>query len=279
MASKQSVALVVPTTAPLTISNNLPDYLKGGESSGIENFGREDFKIPEIKLLQGLSPELTAHSGTAKLGEYFHTGLMKSLGPVFTSVVCVARKRIVLWRPKSDQGGGILAMSNDGTNWDMGANKEFSVMLKGAKKPVVWATKDNVMASGLLNFGTSNPEDENSPPAAMAYYEYIHYLPEYEDASPVVQRIKSTGLDNARKLNSYFWLKKKPIYIHAIQWSVDARSNSDGNWTVPKFKPLGYVDEATFLIAKAMNEQYASIDLAIQQDEDHEASAKNSEKF
>lgn len=273
-------ALVVPTTAPLVLSNELPAYLKGNEASGIENFDKSDFKIPEIKLLQGLSPELLAHKDTAMLGEYFHTGMMKSLGAVFRSVICVARKRVVLFRPKNDQGGGILAVSDDAVNWRMGADKEFSVMLKGAKKPVKWSTKGNVKASGLLEFGTSNPEDETSPPAAVMYYEYIHYLPDYKDASPVVQRIKSTGLDNARKLNSYFLLQKKPVYVHAIEWSVDQKSNSDGNWTVPKFKPIGYVDETTFNIVKGMNEQYANVDLAIvQEDDGNEVSESGSEKF
>lgn len=277
--TEKSTALVVSTTAPLVLSNELPDYLKGGEASGIENFAKEDFKIPEIKLLQGLSPELVSYKETAVLGEYFHTGIMKSLGASFRSVLCVARKRIIVFRPKNDQGGGILAISNDGKTWKMGANQEFSVMLKGAKKPVVWKTKSNVEESGLTDFGTSNPDSEGSAPAAQVYYEYIHYLPDFKDASPVVQRIKSTGLDNARKLNSYFLLQKKPIYVHALEWTVEAKSNSDGNWTIPKVRPIGYVDETTFLTVKGMNEQYANIELEIQQEGENEIAEGGSEKF
>lgn len=260
--------LVIPTTAPLVLSAELPSYLKGNEATGIEGFGREDFKIPEIKLLQGLSPEVNTYKGIAIPGEYFHTGLMKSLGPSFRSVICVARKRVVLWRPKNDHGGGILALSEDAISWKTGANKEFSVTLRGAKKPVTWKTGANVKASGLLEFGSSDPENERSTPAAIQYYEYIHYLPDYKDASPVVQRLKSTALDNARKLNSYFLLQKKPVYVHALEWRVEDKKNQEGEWTIPKFFPLGYVDETTFKIVKAMNEQYADIDLSIIQEDD-----------
>lgn len=273
-------ALVVPTTAPLALSENLPDYLRDTKNvAGLEGFGKEDFKIPEIKLLQGLNPEVNTYKGVAIPGEYFHTGLMKSLGPKFRSVVCVARKRVVVWRPKSDQGGGILALSDDSINWKTGANREFSVTLKGAKKPVIWKTGPNVKASGLLEFGTSNPEIENSAPAAIQYYEYIHYLPDWADASPVVQRLKSTALDNARKLNSYFLLKQKPIYVHALEWSVEDKKNNDGEWTIPKFQPIGYVDEVTANITRMMNEQYSEIDLGIVQEDDNDGKVANSEAF
>lgn len=278
-ANSKSTALVIPTTAPLALSNELPDYLKGNEASGLEGFGKEDFKIPEIKLLQGLSPEVNTHKGLAIPGEYWHTGLVKSLGPTFRSVVCVARKRVVLWRPKNDQGGGILALSDDAITWRMGANKEFSVMLKGAKKPVIWKTGPNVKASGLCEFGSSDPENENSSPAAILYYEYIHYLPDFKDASPVVQRLKSTALDNAKKLNSYFLLQKKPVFVHALEWRVEDKKNNDGEWTIPQFRPIGYVDETTFNITKMMNEQYADIDLAIEQEADADAKVQNSEAF
>src|SRR5688572_12705714 len=173
----KSTGLTVITSAPLTVSQTLTDFLRDTQkgSTGLEGLTKEDFKIPEIKLMQGQSPEMLAYGDVAKVGEFFHTGMMKSLGKSFRSVVCVVKKRVILWRPKTDQGGGILAISDDSVNWKSGANQTFSVMRKGAKKPVIWKTGPNVIASGLLNFGSADPEDEKSPPAAIEYFEYIHY--------------------------------------------------------------------------------------------------------
>lgn len=267
MASSKS--LVIPTTTPLTLSKELPSYLtdlKG--NTGLEGLTREDFKIPEIKLCQGQTPEVATYKGAAIVGEFFHTGLMKSLGVSYRGIICVMKKRVVLWRPKTDQGGGILAISDDSVNWKQGANKEFPVMLKGAKKPVVWKTGPNVRASGLLEFGTQDPENDKSPPAAVQYYEYIEYLPDYENASPCVKRVKSTGLDNARKLNSYFLLQGRPIYVHALQWEAQERKGAEGDWTVPLAKPIGFIDKETFDIVKEMHDQYSSVDLNIEQEGD-----------
>jgi hypothetical protein len=280
--TEQKNALMVPTTAPLTISGDMPAYLVdyGKTATGLEDLGKSDFKIPEIKLIQGMSPEVTTYKGVAVVGEYFHTGLMKSLGTSFRSVLCVIKKRAVLWRPKSDQGGGILAVSDDCVHWKTGANQEFSVMLKGAKKPVIWKTKSNVIESGLLEFGTQDPESEKSPPAAVEYYEYIHYLPDYEHASPAVSRVKSTALDNAKKLNSYFLMQGKPIYVHALQWVTEEKKGDDGGWTIPLAKPIGFVDRATFEITKEMNAQYSGISLDIQQEpENAPTSDSNSPAF
>lgn len=281
MTDKPNTGLVVVSTAPLTLSQEVPDWLKAtdNKNTGLEGLTQADFRIPEIKLMQGLSPELDLYKGVAMKDEYFHTGLMKNLGKSFRSVLVCVKKRVVLWRPKNDQGGGILATSDDSVNWKQGANKEFSVMLKGAKKPVVWKTGPNVIASGLLEFGTQNPEDDQSPPAATQYFEYMHYLPDYDSASPCIMRVKSTALDNARKLNSFFLLKGKKIYAHALEWVAQERPGNDGNWTVPLAKPIGFVDMQTFEIVQEMYNQYAHINVTIDQEDDHAPAASNSPAF
>lgn len=262
---------MIPTSAPLTISEEKPAWLaKEKQLTGIEGLTKEDFKLPELKLLQGQSPETNAFPNTAKKNEFWHTGINKSFGTSVKSVIIVARKRIVLWRPKNDQGGGILAVSDDGLLWRMGGNKEFSVMLKGAKSPVIWNTGNNVVSSGLTEFGSSNPNDENSPPAATVYYEYLLYLPEYENASPVLMRLKSTALDNGRALNSYFVYQGVPTYAHVIEWIVEAKSGDGNDWTVPKHIKAGWVDKNTFDLCESIHNSYASkmADLVVEQEEE-----------
>lgn len=270
-----SKGLTVITSLPLTVSQQMPDWMREqGGGTGLEHLERSDFRIPEIKLMQGLSPELDTYKGIAVKDEYFHTGIMKNLGKSYRSIIILVNKRVVLWRPKNDQGGGILAMSDDSVTWKQGANKEFDVMLKGAKKPVKWKTGPNVMASGLLEFGTMNPEDDRSPPAAVKYFEYLEYLPDFENASPVVKRVKSTALDNAYKLNSYMLLQGIKTYGHVFEWVTDPRKGADGDWTVPLAKPAGYVDRQTMELMREMHAKYSGVSINIEQ-EDERAGGEN----
>lgn len=267
--------LVVQTDAPppMVVSNTLPAYLTGQESSGLEAFKREDFNIPQVRLLYPVNNEVKQYPGIAIPGEYWHTGLVRSMGNRFNSVICVARKRVILWRPRTDNNGGILASSNDSVNWDRGANTEFTVKLKDVKDPVKWNTGPNVKASGLLHFGSSIPGVEDSKPAAVLYYEYVVYLPEMDGASPVVMRFSKTGVDTAKNLNAYFLLqqqRKVPIYACGVEWFTGTKTGPEGEYFLPRFNPKGYVEKQLFDITHEMHKQYADIELAIEQEPDNE---------
>lgn len=256
----------------------LPDYLRGDEKTGLESLSKNDFRIPEIKLLQPLSPEVKTFQGVAIPGELWHTGLMKSLGKEFVFIPTILKKRAILWRPKNDNGGGILAVSDDAFTWKRGGDAQFTVKLKDIKDPVVWNTMKNVKQSGLLEFGSSNPGNENSSPAAVLYYEYLNYLPGIEGASPCVQRVYKTGIESAKYINSYFLLQKKPIYVHAIKCFVDEKSKDGNDWFIPRFQPVGYAPKEHFEIAKEMATKYADLDIEIEQ-EDTTSEAATSEEI
>lgn len=270
--------LVVAATAALSIIKDVPDYLVGNENTGLEAFNKEDFNIPQLKLIHQMSPEVDTYKGAAIPGEYWHSGLMRSLGPSILSIMVVARKRVVLWRPRNDQGGGILAQSNDGFNWHRGGNSTFTVNLKGVKNPVQWKTGPNVEASGLKEFGTSNPDDPESAPAADLFYEYINYLPEIDNASPCLSRFHKTGLKPAKDLNSYFLYQatgksKIPVYACVIKMSVVKKPGPEGDYFVPVFTPSGYADKNTYMITKEMHERYKDVILDIQQEAENDNNA------
>ena len=65
----------------------------------------------------------------------------------------------------------LLARAADGENWDR-PNQRFDVVLEGGQK-VEWFTGKNVQASGLLNWGSSDPNNPNSVPAANLVYTLI----------------------------------------------------------------------------------------------------------
>lgn len=242
-----------------TTSMAKPSYLSGNESSGLGELDSNDFKIPRVMLLQALSPAVNEHKGEAIPGHFWHNGLNIDLGPKVNIVPLLVRKRVILWRPQTDQGGGMLAFSADCKTWQSGGNTRHTVFLKGIKEPVIWDTKDNVMRSGLLNWGTSNPADPNSPPAATMSYEYLCYFPDMADIGPAVLSCNKTGLARARQFNTALGIKANAnIPAYALMVEMTAAEEKDGNqvWTVPSFKLSGYIPEETFKITKALHEQH-----------------------
>lgn len=259
------------TVAEYHSFDSLPDYLKDEQAgTGIENLDKSDYRTPRIILLQGLSPQVQSFPETARVGQFWHTGMNVSLGESFNFVPLIARKRVVLFRPRGDQGGGMLAFSSDARKWDSGGNTAHSVKLKGRKDPVIWNTGKDVISSRLTEWGTSNPDEPNSPPAANVTYEYLIYLPERPELSPCVMLVTKTGLTYAKGFNTSLLTFKnagKPIQSMVVKCFPEAESNEDGEWTVPNYKPVGIVSKETYAITKALAEQYSDYKVEYTQDE------------
>ena len=277
MATKNAVVKSNPETEIVSF-DIIPDYLPAtSKQSGIEGLTKDDYKTPRILLLQGLSPQLTNFPETARSGHFWHTGLNRSLGDEFTFVPCVVNKRVILWRPRNDNNGGILAFSRDGIKWDTGANQEFKVKLKDKKEPVIWKTGKDVGSSKLTDFGTADPDNSDTGPAATTVYEYLVYLPEHPELSPCVMGVSKTGLPNGKSLNTNLMtLVKgtgKPITCYAIRAFAEEKSNSDGKWTVPNFKPLGWAPKSAVQEATKMAELYA--DYKVEYTDEENGTAKS----
>lgn len=272
MAKKQEVAVVKEQNSALV---EVPDYLKGNEKLGTETLGKGDFKIPRIKLLQPLSPEVRSFQGKAIPGEFWHGGANISLGSEFLFVPCVVSKRVVLWRPRDDGNGGIMAFSRDGKKWDSGANKEFDVTLKGDVK-VKWKTGKDPVSSGLMEFGSSNPKNEQSAPAATLAYEYLVYLIDKPEVGPAVFGVQRTGINNAKALNSHLILTRKPLPCHAIRCFADEEQKGRDVWHVPAFDPAGFVKQEVYKVTSEWADKYSDFVAELEQ-EDTEVEKVNDE--
>jgi hypothetical protein len=251
------------------------DYLPATiENDGLGNLGEGDYKTPRILLLQGLSPQVQNFPGAARAGHFWHTGMNMSLGDEFVFVPCTANKKVVLWRPRWDQGGGILAFSRDAVNWEFGGNTRHTVALdKSGRHTAEWDTGKNVASSGLTEWGSFDPEDDSSPPAAQEVYEYICYLPNSPELSPVLLGVGRTGLPNARNFNTTLrsWrMGGKPIFSLAVTCFAEEKSANGNNWFVHHFKPMGKVNEKLYVVTKEISDRYKDFvakDYETQQDE------------
>lgn len=174
----------------------LPSYLQDGGFKNEDNFDSSDIVLPRIKLLQGISPEVTTFDN-AKIGSFWHTGMDMDLGPAIRFVVADRRKKYLLAAPLED-GQGVLARADDARSWN--TTGEWQVKQKGVKQPVTWKIEDlDVLKSGLTEWGTFNPADEDSGPAATLFYDYLVFLPDHLDLGPAIISLARSAIRKAKR--------------------------------------------------------------------------------
>lgn len=149
----------------------------------------------------------------------------------------------------------MLALSRNGSKWEIGGNTKHSVKIRNVKSPIVWDTKGSVDASGLLEWGTYNPDDESSGPAAQLAYEYLVYLPDRPELSPVVLGLFRTALPNARQFNTALLMLKKPTQSVVVKCFAQAKSSDDNEWWVPNFELKGWAPQPVFALCKEIYER------------------------
>ena len=196
--AKTDVAVAEEPKVPATTGDQLPDFLRGKTHRNEDNFDSSDIVIPRIKLLQGLSTEVTdLYPGIARIGEFWHTGLDISLGARLEFVIADRRKKYLLQAPIAD-GQGILARADGAKTWDRLG--KWSIKIKNVKAPVLWEIKDlDVVKSGLAEWGTSIPDDNDSPPAATLFYDYLVFIPSRMDLGPAVISLARSQVRKAKK--------------------------------------------------------------------------------
>lgn len=244
--------------------SNLPDFMRGDVGKGTEGIGMADMDTPRIKLMQGLSPELESHNNL-RIGDFYHTANDVSLGKSFRAVAVFTDQRYILWRPR-DMGGGILARADDGVHWQP-ANREFEVTLDkkmgGAK--VVWRTADTVARSGLAEWGSMNPDDPDSQPAATLMYNYVLAFPDQPEVVPAVISFQRTSVKAAKKLNGKLKTVRTPIFGLVLQFESFKDKNSAGQeFQNVRTSAVGLVtDQALYNQYRDMHEGFKEAGLGI----------------
>ena len=201
----------------------LPDFMVQDSNLGrlgMEGLSNQDMSIPRLKIMQGLSPEKEQFSWL-KNGDLFHTAHEVALPQPLLAVPIIINKRFILWRPRS-MGGGILARANDGKHW-IPSNTKFNITLsakEGGPCSTIWETKKTILESGLDNWGTSNPNDPNSAPAATLMYNILLAFPANQDIQPAVLTLQRTAVKAAQKLHMKLANVNKPIFQTVIRFTT-----------------------------------------------------------
>lgn len=236
---------------PATTGNdaNLPAYLQGRENtgSGLQGLDSSDFIVPRIKLLQKISKE-PDNFEAAVPGIFWLNVLDVPLGPELEFIVISNKKRYLLMPPLAPGNAkGIFARADDGVHWrpDHGS---WEIKLKGQKQSVKWEINDpTVRGSGLAEYGSSNPEDADSVPAATLFHEYLVYLPEHPHVSPVLLSLARSQVKVAKDLNGKIEFSNQPMQALKFKASIVTASNGeDQEYYNYQFVRSGFASEDQF---------------------------------
>jgi hypothetical protein len=203
----------------------LPKFMQGHENRGTEKIGANDIEVPRIKLMQGTSPELDTYD-FLKPGVWFHTSAEKDFGKELRITPLYMDVRYILWRPQSD-GGGILARADDGLHWSP-AHGTFEVELeeKYGGGTVKWTLKPTVPESGLDKWGSMNPANKDSPPAATKMYNIVCAFPDFPDLAPAVLTLQRSSIKVGRKFASKVKVSRFPLYGQIFTLGSESATNA-----------------------------------------------------
>lgn len=246
----------------------VPDFMKGDMGKGTEGIDRSDLEQPRLKLIQSTSKELDAYNDL-RPGNMFHTAGEQIFKGALKVVPVFYEKRYLLWNPL-DSGGGILARADDGIHWSP-ANQRFDVKLdkQDGGGQVTWKTAKTVEESGLAGWGTMNPDDSSSPPAATLMYCYLFAFPDNPEVLPAVFTFQRAAIKAGKKFNTRLKTNRVPMFGLVFELSSAKQANSAGKeFYVPVITGSGMVeDEAQYRDYKGLHEKMASSGLKIK-DED-----------
>lgn len=253
-------------TALSTGNAALPAFMQTTKvGAGLENVGAQDIETPRLKLLQSNSPELEEFE-EARAGMFWNSVAQMSLGKELVIVPIYVDQRAILWRPK-ETGGGILARADDGVNWNPG-NTTFDVKLKNGKM-VKWTTKPTVVASRLLEWGTSDPSDENSQPAATKMYSIVAATPGHDYLPPAVITLQRSSVKVAKRFLGQLKLSRAPAFGCQFVMTSVREEGPSGPYYNYKFTAAGFVSdedayrqyEAQYMELREMGLRLRDIDL------------------
>jgi hypothetical protein len=265
-------------------ADQVPSYLQGyAGPTGTENMDRSDITIPRLKIGQGLTAEVKA--GDVKDGDLFvnlGAQVVATKGTPLAFVPLAYAKEFILWRPREDNGGGILARAKPVFDakehrirykWDKPFSA-FDVKLKGLVK-VRWETQEYIDQDGLDQWGSENPDDRESGIAATGHLNFVVALPDYEDMLVAFSFARTTARAG-RDLNGLLKQGRAPIFARRFTATTFEAKNEKGEFNNVRIAPAGFVPEQAFAYYKAQAEAFQAGFVVDQSDEDSgDAAATN----
>lgn len=234
--------------------------MQGAGKTGKDNIDRGDLVIPRVALMQSVHKEV--EEGKAEAGSFYHTILEEDLGQEIPDLIVVhISKQYKLWNPRH-AGGGILARADNGREWNEPfRNKKFEVQPDKQRKnyKVTWETGVKVgRDEGLGRWGTSDPNNEDSPPAATLTYVLVCMIASRMDLGPFVILLQRSAEPVGKNLLTKVRLDPAPLYGQVYRLGQKVQGSPSGDFFQYTFAKNGHVqDEALF---RTLQEQFEQFD-------------------
>lgn len=220
----------------------MPDFMKG-DDLGKDSIDASDLIIPRVALMQGISPAVM--SGNAQNGEFYHTVNECGMGDVLNVVPILHRRQWTLWRPLHE-GGGVIARASDGLHWDQDFDVEVAPYKDMPKKKVRYRAKAGDVVSrdvGLGKWGSADPDNPDSGPAATLSHVFLFCSLEHIDIGPFVVFLQKSSERAAKMLLTKIKMDTKtPIYGQVYEMSsITSQNNAGQEYNQYVFKRNGWV--------------------------------------
>lgn len=196
--------------------------------SGKESIDVTDLVIPRVALMQGISPAVMA--GQAENAHFFHTINEIDLGETLRVVPLLHRRQWTLWNPLH-MGGGVVARATDGYHWDTDIDVQIAPYKDIPKKVVNYVAKKGDLVSrdaGLGKWGSMDPENSDSGPAATLSHIILFRALDYLDLGPFAMFFQRSSEPVARQFLTKISIDKAPIFGQQYIVGSKTASNSAG---------------------------------------------------
>ncbi len=267
------------------VEAGLPAYLQDYQGpTGAEGIDNEDLTIPRIMFAQAMSPvvkEKKCEDGDIFLN--ITQEVLAQKGEPLEIVPLIAYKDYVLWRDRKDNGGGLMARASavvvDGETkyaWDL-PNTTFDNKI-GGKKAVKWTTGVYVDDEGfdLKAWGSSDPDDPKSPPAAAVHHNYIVRLPQFGNMIAAMS-LSITKVGRAKDFNAMLKLGSAPIFSRKFLLSTEDDNRDSGEFANVRFRPYGFVTEEEMKENEDVIKSFKNINVTFDRSEDAAGARDTSE--
>lgn len=235
--------------------------MQSDANDGKESIESGDLIVPRVTLLQGISPPVM--QGLAQNGTFWHTINEESLGDAIRVVVVHHSKRYTLWNPLH-LGGGVIARASDGKHWDTDFDVEISPYKDRPKHKVRYSAKKGDPVGrdvGLGRWGTTDPENEDSGPAATLSHVFVCRALDMMGIGPFVVFMQRSSEPVARQLLTKVQLDNAPLYGQVYKMSSRVMSNAASQeYNQYTFIKDGYVpSQELYEEFKLNNTQFSSM--------------------
>lgn len=225
----------------------LPAFMQQHSRMGKENITAQDMVIPRVGLMQAINPEVT--EGKAESGHFFHTVGEEDLGEELGIIIIHHSKRYTLWNPRH-AGGGVLVRASDGLHWDADWKGEIVPYKDRPKYKVALEVREGDKVGrdiGLGKWGSLDPENPDSPPAATLTHVLVCVSPDRLEMGPFVVLLQRSAEPVAKMLLSKVNIDPAPIFGQVYTMGCKQVSSASGDFNQYTFAKNGHVqDEGLF---------------------------------